>query len=992
MSLKNADFGFNKHFTLQEGLGKDGVIYCIAWSPDGRILASGSNDNTIRLWDAETGQLLKRLRGHSATIYSVAWSPDGRILASGSNDNTIRLWDAETGQLLKTLPEHMKAVYCVAWSPNGRILASGSNDNTIRLWNAETGQLLKRIIGHTGPVLTIAWSKNENMLASGSGDATIRLWDAETGQLLKTLPGHTKAVYCVAWSPSGYMLASGSDDNTIRSWHTETERQADILEGHTAGIMCVSFSSDGSLLASKSVDGTVRLWNSETWKTTSLLNEKSSGVISGLAFHPSLPILATLVEMDVGIRIWNINLSIIPDNVFTTSSIYYTNAKVVLVGDTGVGKSGLWFVLNGNSFFPTESTHGRQVSTFDSQELELDDGKYVTCEILLWDLAGQVGYRLIHQLYLSEVAVALIVFDSRSETDPFAGVYHWARALKLAERIRGNTTPSMKKFLVAARSDRGGRSASYERIKSLMKELDIGEYVETSAKEGQNIVALAKMIRLNIDWSVLPRVTSTELFQHIKAFLITERKVKRLLSTIGELYQAFLQSRSHLNEVIGLYTQFDTCISLVESQGLIRRLNFGNLILLQPELLDAYASALVNAVKQEPEGLGNISEEKVRAGDFFIPQDERLKEKEQEKLLLIVMIEDLLRYEIALREPSNDGDYLIFPSQSTRENPDIPNPEGKAVVFSFEGPILNIYATLAVRLSHSGIFKKESLWRNAVTYTAHVGGVCGMSLYYIEEGYGELTLFYDQSVGKETKFYFEEYIRTHLQRRALPESINRQPIFMCPSCHTSFTDIQIKRRRSRGFNWIACNVCGKRISILDKESKLTITHQPVISEMDQSADTQRELSMATSILRGKAATSDFDVFLCYNGKAKLEVKKIGEDLKNHGILPWLDEWELQPGLQWQRLLEKQIAQISSVAVFVGSDGLGPWQQHEIDAFLREFVKRGCPIIPVLLADAPKKPKLPIFLRGMTWVDFRKQDPGPLSQLIWGITGKRDARR
>ena len=122
-----------------------------------------------------------------------------------------------------------------------------------------------------------------------------------------------------------------------------------------------------------------------------------------------------------------------------------------------------------------------------------------------------------------------------------------------------------------------------------------------------------------------------------------------------------------------------------------------------------------------------------------------------------------------------------------------------------------------------------------------------------------------------------------------------------------------------------------------------------------------------------------------------KVKEIGEQLMERGILPWLDEWELQPGLPWQRLLEQQIAKIKSAAVFVGKNGIGPWQQQELEAFLREIVKRKRPVIPILLNDAKREPSLPIFLRGMTWVDFRLLNPDPIEQLIWGITGKRNLK-
>jgi hypothetical protein len=132
----------------------------------------------------------------------------------------------------------------------------------------------------------------------------------------------------------------------------------------------------------------------------------------------------------------------------------------------------------------------------------------------------------------------------------------------------------------------------------------------------------------------------------------------------------------------------------------------------------------------------------------------------------------------------------------------------------------------------------------------------------------------------------------------------------------------------------------------------------------------------------------FDVFLCHNTGDKPVVKKIGEELKERGLRPWLDEWELRPGLPWQDLVEEQIEDIKSAAVFVGESGLGPWQEMEIRSILSEFVRRKCPVIPVILSDAPQKPRLPLFLREMGWVDFRKNDPDPMRQLIWGITGKK----
>lgn len=208
----------------------------------------------------------------------------------------------------------------------------------------------------------------------------------------------------------------------------------------------------------------------------------------------------------------------------------------------------------------------------------------------------------------------------------------------------------------------------------------------------------------------------------------------------------------------------------------------------------------------------------------------------------------------------------------------------------------------------------------------------------------------------------------------------------------AFTDAQVKYRQDHGFDWIRCSACDAKVLIRDREERLTTVSTSRIDEMSRTADDQRDHSAAALTLQGKMATGDFDVFLCHNGKDKPKVKQIGEKLKELGILPWLDEWELRPGYPWQRLLERQIGQIKSAAVFVGNDGIGPWEQMELEAFLRQFVKRGCPVIPVILADAPEEPQFPIFLGSMTWVDFRKHDTDPMERLIWGITGKRGSIR
>ncbi|KAG8882156.1 hypothetical protein FRB97_008644, partial [Tulasnella sp. 331] len=254
--------------TLWVGSKHSNAVTCLEWSPSGKILASGSHDATVRLWDKETGTVVGGgpLGGHTCGVLCLAWSPGGKVLASGSANTNLRLWEADTGATFGIpLVGHADKVSCIAWSPNGKVLASGSSDKTIHLWHVENdvadGGPLE---GHTSHVSCIAWSPKEDVLASGSWDNTVRLWDVGTATTIsRQLIGHTSHVECLAWSSNGNILASGSKDTIVLLWNVESGAPL-TLKGHAKTVTCLAWSPLETILASGSYDHTLQMWDPET--------------------------------------------------------------------------------------------------------------------------------------------------------------------------------------------------------------------------------------------------------------------------------------------------------------------------------------------------------------------------------------------------------------------------------------------------------------------------------------------------------------------------------------------------------------------------------------------------------------------------------------------------------------------------------------------------------------------------------------------------------
>jgi WD40 repeat protein len=285
-------------------VGHSSLVDSVAWSGDGQTLASGSYDTTVKLWDVQSGDCVRTLKGHSSGVRSVAWSGDSQTLASGSGDNTVKLWDVQSGDCVRTLEGHSSVVNSVAWSGDSLTLASGSYDNTVKLWNVQSGECVRTLEGHSSVVNSVAWSGDSLTLASGSYDNTVKLWNVQSGECVRTLEGHSSVVNSVAWSGDSLTLASGSHDNTVKLWNVQTGDCVRTLEGHSNTVMSVAWSGNGHTLASGSFDNTVKLWNVQSGDCVRTL-EGHSSVVNSVAWSGDSLTLAS-GSHDNTVKLWNV--------------------------------------------------------------------------------------------------------------------------------------------------------------------------------------------------------------------------------------------------------------------------------------------------------------------------------------------------------------------------------------------------------------------------------------------------------------------------------------------------------------------------------------------------------------------------------------------------------------------------------------------------------------------------------------------------------------
>ncbi len=738
--------------------GSEAPNNALACGVGGKQVIDCSYGNRARVWELADAEGTRFLEGSDVSLHTLAYHPDGYEVIGGFVSGPICVWNLADGKLAQRLEGHATGVMSIAYHPDGKHAISGCGDGTIRVWNLAGKGRSYALRGHTAPVLSVAYHPDGAHAISGSVDGTVRVWDLTARRCVQVLEGHTEAVRSVAYHPDGAHAISGSEDCTVRVWNLQTDA-CRVLEGHADIVLGVACDPDGEAIISAAANGVLRIW--------------------------SLP----LIDQDQ-----------------PRDQARYTNAKVVLVGDSQVGKSGLAMRLARDHWELTESTIGAWATQVKLPMSAAEStGKDIERDIWLWDFGGQADQRLVHQLYIDDAALALVVFDGERE-DALTKLWDWVRALHAV----ADDTP---KILIAGRVDCNRVRLSPNAIERFSKDAGFLTYIATSAKNDIGCSELREKIVTSIDWEHIPWRASPQVFQRLKGAILELKDSGRALTSIKEL-------RDWLPTQIGPFkpAELDAVLGLLAGPGAVRRLRFGEQVLLQPELLNSYAQCVIQSLQD-----GCIAEDLVLNGELSYPPDFVRLPEEVERTVLRAMHQQLVEESICIRDHEEEEGrgknkrptLLVFPGYFRREHPVRPTAPLPFITFRFTGYLDEIYASLIVRLHHTKPFERLELWHNAADMITREGWVLGVRLTTKPDGIGELDLYCDADTPVGEQALFARYVQDYLAETAT--DLGSLRTYICPYCKTPVANREVANRRLEEgkLNNIICSNCELRIPLHD---------------------------------------------------------------------------------------------------------------------------------------------------------------------------------
>ena len=665
----------------------------------------------------------------------------------------------------------------------------------------------------------------------------------------------------------------------------------------------------------------------------------------------------------------------------------YVSAKLILIGESGVGKTGLGWRLAHKEYKDHSSTHGQQFWLIKDLQTTRLDG--TVCEAILWDFAGQPDYRLTHSLFLDNTTVAILLFDPTDTTEPLRGLDYWLRTL------RCGSTKDCKTILVAARSDRGTGALTSTELEKYCEQRQIeGKFLYTSAKENENIDELLERVKVLIPWETFAPTVTTATFKQIKDLTLRRKEVvtNENLLIIPEALQAELRATDP--ELTFTSDEFKTAIGHLADHGYLYRLITADgepRLLLTPERLNNLAASFILKARNHPDGLGALEDEKIYQNTYDFPELRNLPEETKE-ILLATVVRLFLDRQVAFRETQGNIRVLVFPELINIKRPQLEDSETEeGVSYSVSGPIENLYASLVVRLGYSNLFEKKHCWYNNAQYEAKDKTICGFRQIADHEGEREFVLFFTKDSQSPERRVFESFFESLLDPTRL--EIERFPLVVCTKCHERQTRQSIINRIRQQKDFVFCSECGERISItLAPSLTLNAKEKQHMEEARRTAAAHTRYESARAGLEQAygPTPSNITTFISYAwGVTEHEdwvERKLADHLKDAGFDVLLDRWENSAaGKGVARFIER--IPKSDFVIIVGTPkylekyekkliSTGTVVSTEIELINTIFIynseETASKILPLILAG-DKNTSLPPLLRGRVYYEFQKPE-------------------
>lgn len=799
----------------------------IAWSNRGDLLAVPTQDGTVELWLAGDGRRTFEIvvrQGNWTT--DVAWAPDDKILATLSGDELVRLWRVPNAKrIFSRLGEsvHIEAT-ALAWSPDGKFLIT-CKGTAVQAWDTDTWR--KAHVAEMGSPATFLVFSKAGRLAICTRDGAVYITDSSlTHQSLATQ--HNRPAVTAAWSPDGEILALGHSYGDLQTFDVSVGRVTQTIEGHTKTVRSVSISANGQLLASKSDDGKVWLWDLRTGMPVEGIDEPFGGVKDSstrkpgaIAFHPQLPLLATLDAGNHNVRLWNVDIGSLQSVPLPAQeadpAIRYTTAKIVLVGDSGVGKTGLGWRLAHGEFKEHSSTHGQQFWVLNQLHSVRADG--TECEAVLWDLAGQADYRLTHALFLEKVDAALVLFDPGNQIDPLKGVRYWLNALDR------DTHKPIPKILVGAREDRAASTLTPADLMQFCNDKQIsGGARFCSAMTGKGIQELLDSLSAAVHWDEMTATTTTSNFKRVKDFVLN---AKQSDATRVLLSPAELEQQLHAVDRAWKFSAAEmmTAVHHLANHGyvsILPRSSGDQSILMFPQVQSNLAASFVLEARRHPNGLGALEETRLLRGEYQFPEIANLSAHDRETLLDSTVALFLQR-NICFRERLGPSTLLVFPALINQRKPPTEYAFADDVSYVISGPVENVYAALVVLLGYTNTFTRTNHWQNQAEYEMNPGEICGFRQISEQDGEIELVHYYSPEAGPEVRSLFQALFEGFLRSRKV--TVKKYAPVFCPECHERAERAAVLKRLRDHKPFLFCANCGAQVRLVGEDSQPGVTGQ-----------------------------------------------------------------------------------------------------------------------------------------------------------------------